>query len=333
MAHSTTRSKPRWSKTAVTHIILWRQRRGLPLNYTAVVEDDEPLTGAALRLFGTWDGALKSAQIDPEAVKNPVEKLPYGTWDSAKVLSDIQTRIESEQSLAAHDVQKSNGKLYAAACKCFGSWREAVERAGVSYRTVRRTQEWSPERVISTLRFAHQEGADISDRTLGVIAKPLYGAIRTHFGSLAAACRASKIDYKEVRRTKHWAKSDVLDIVRKAAELNCSLHVVQEFAPRGFFQALLRFFGNVESAYNAAGVDPGRSGNRTRERVYCRLRDFRKEKGISQTEIGDLVGLSHRAIGLYEHEDGVPELAAALRIAEFLGVAVGRIWTLRKPVE
>jgi DNA-binding XRE family transcriptional regulator len=68
------------NKTAVIHVIQWRYRRGLPLDYASVMLDDEPLANTATRIFGLWANALLAAGIDP----NTYEEIEPVKVDSPK---------------------------------------------------------------------------------------------------------------------------------------------------------------------------------------------------------------------------------------------------------
>jgi hypothetical protein len=75
----------RWSRRAVLTAIADRRGRGRPLHYSAVVAEDEPLLGAARRLFGSWNDALRAAGLDPEKVRNLRDGvLPQGTWSPGR---------------------------------------------------------------------------------------------------------------------------------------------------------------------------------------------------------------------------------------------------------
>lgn len=53
-----------------------------------------------------------------------------------------------------------------------------------------------------------------------------------------------------------------------------------------------------------------------------RLRDCRKEKGLSQNEVAKLLNTNHSVIGKYERDDVNPSIDAVRRLAELLDTTV-----------
>lgn len=168
--------RKKWSKEKVIAAIQQRLAEGKPVNYSAVVADDEPLTGAARRHFGTWDNALLAAGVNPTAHKRPrSEVLPPGTWTRDKIIAAIKDHVEAGHDIAAHRMQRFDPKLVAAATGKFGfgSWREAVEAAGAevgqrmgrSHRAIGLLEAGVPEnpRVSVALKLAHALECRVED--------------------------------------------------------------------------------------------------------------------------------------------------------------------------
>lgn len=53
-----------------------------------------------------------------------------------------------------------------------------------------------------------------------------------------------------------------------------------------------------------------------------RLKELRKEKGLSQYALAKKTGLSHSAIAFWEQGQRVPSLEAAKTLAVFFGVSI-----------
>ena len=53
-----------------------------------------------------------------------------------------------------------------------------------------------------------------------------------------------------------------------------------------------------------------------------RLRDCRKEKGLSQNEVAKLLNTNHSVIGKYERDDVNPSIDAVKRLAQLLDTTV-----------
>jgi transcriptional regulator with XRE-family HTH domain len=62
-----------------------------------------------------------------------------------------------------------------------------------------------------------------------------------------------------------------------------------------------------------------------------RLRRFRKAKGLTQTELGDLVGISQRLVTYYETQGGNPPADVLARLSEALDVSTDVLLGLATP--
>jgi transcriptional regulator with XRE-family HTH domain len=54
----------------------------------------------------------------------------------------------------------------------------------------------------------------------------------------------------------------------------------------------------------------------------ARLLELRKSKGLSQTELGELIGVHKNVLGKYEREDVKPSIDVAVKIANYFGVSL-----------
>ena len=58
-------------------------------------------------------------------------------------------------------------------------------------------------------------------------------------------------------------------------------------------------------------------------RISDAIRAFRRERRMSQTEFGDLFGVSPQAVSKWEREISCPDITLLPGIARVLGVSVG----------
>ena len=63
------------------------------------------------------------------------------------------------------------------------------------------------------------------------------------------------------------------------------------------------------------------------------LSDLRKEKGINQTDLGRMVGVSRQTISLIERGDYNPSVMVALSLARVFDVSLEEIFTLEEDDE
>jgi putative transcriptional regulator len=66
------------------------------------------------------------------------------------------------------------------------------------------------------------------------------------------------------------------------------------------------------------------------ENIHNRVKELRLEKGWTQQELADSVGVSRQSINSIERDRYVPSLQLALTFARVFGCSTDRIFTLEK---
>mgnify|MGYP001305253771 CR=1 FL=1 len=310
-----------WTKEKVIERIHARKAEGKRINYQAVVNDEEKLAGAARRLFGSWNKALEAAGFDPEKEREP--RTSRQKWSKTKIVDAIRELHERGEELSAHHVQKINSALVAAAYDYFGSWGKAVQAAGFDYADIKKTGEWTPEKIVERLRELHSRGAQINYQNLSVYDPPLCGAIITHYGSWENAVRAAGLDPDEIRLNRKWTKQSLLEEAQKLikAGIPISAYLLNyDFAMQ---KAVYRFYGNLDNFYRVLEI------KREKETVLPnRLREARKAKKLSLEEVGKRLGLSHRAVSMMELMQTPVTLQRALQFSRLYEMPVEELFPL-----
>lgn len=62
--------------------------------------------------------------------------------------------------------------------------------------------------------------------------------------------------------------------------------------------------------------------------IYMTLKQFREEKGMSQTELANLVGLKQTTISQYENGSRKPDLEKAKRLSDALDISLDDFFCL-----
>lgn len=114
---------------------------------------------AAIRLFGSYAKALEAAGIDYDNIR----KFRRNWWTKERVIEEIQALERLGERLSYAAMQEAYPGLVAGAGRLFGTWGQAVEAAGISYRRHLRiwsTRAWlisvSPREYESMLTTSHQ---------------------------------------------------------------------------------------------------------------------------------------------------------------------------------
>lgn len=174
-------SRRPWTREEIIDLIRRRAAAGLPVASYNVA----PLSAeiASRRLFGSWKAALRAA-----GVPNPSTEFPV--WTKVSVIEGILIRQQAGEALhcfaAAHQVPR----LYDAARRLFGSWREALDEAGVDPDAVRRRRRpYSKAEII-----AHLQSQAGRSRRCGDHPESIVKAARRLFGTWPAALKAAGIN-------------------------------------------------------------------------------------------------------------------------------------------
>jgi hypothetical protein len=93
---------------------------------------------AGKTLFGNWPKAIRAAGLNYSKIRNGRQK---GWWTKARVSMVIRSLDRRGVRLSSKTIHHSHGGLFAAAVFHFGSWSQAVEAAGISYR--QHCRKWS----------------------------------------------------------------------------------------------------------------------------------------------------------------------------------------------
>lgn len=199
------------------------------------------------------------------------------------------------QSLAYVALSKRKQSLVSAASYHFGSYRAAVEKAGVPYVQHLQRPRWTKQTVIAEIKRAKRAGRDLHwgavTRKRDDLCRAAHAAISPRlFGSWPRALHAAGIDADEVAIYRRWDQHTIAFELRSRAADGEPLNSgsLQKDDP-GLHSACLRFFGSYADALRAAGIDPAKHRRRrawTKDRVVEALRQrLRKMKAPTDVAI------------------------------------------------
>jgi hypothetical protein len=197
----------RWSKETIAAEIRKMAAAGEPLNYARVAQQRVALLRAATRYFGSWWAAVEFAGLDYIKVRR------YNSWSNQVIVDRIKELHARGEDLSWRYVSTVLDPQLAAAAtkkKHFGSWKAAIEAAGIAYETVRRYKRWDDEAIISRLRELYARGLDLNAKSMEEHDISLITAARRRFGSWDRALTAAGLDYKRIclRRPYRWKRKE-----------------------------------------------------------------------------------------------------------------------------
>lgn len=249
-----------WDKKRIKREILELHAQGEPLNSNHAQTKHPKLYMAAVKKLGSWEKAITDAGLD---YFNFRKVPPHRARTKARVIQDIQQRIEDGLPLNGGVVSKKAGALANAAKVAFPgkkSWERALIAAGVDPDSLEDSRViWDKEAVQDAIRRRHHQKLPLykfylDKHKLG----GLTGAGERIFGSWRKAVESCDIDYETIRgsRYNYWGPKIVIREIRALEKtgVKLSLKVTQQ-SRADLVGAAIRYFGTWGLAVEAAGFD------------------------------------------------------------------------------
>lgn len=145
--------------------------------------------------------------------------------------------------------------LYSVARHVFGSWRNAIQAAGITPQRVLTWERWSPARILVMIRNLARRDRPLTAQQMERRYHNLVSAARRHFGTWTKAVLAAGVEPTKLQRVVIWNPERVIEAILTRALRNESL-VARLVEPRSLVKAGQRFFGGWPAAVTAAGLDP-----------------------------------------------------------------------------
>ena len=238
----------RWTREGVLKAIRALPR---PLRGHDVRQVDAGLGYGAARLFGTWNKACQAAGV---ALPPP---WPAWIWPRERVIAELRRRTTPGQPLTLDALKRGHlWGLISATHREFGTWRKALDAAGVPYRDRRSDpRRWTREAVLAALRSQADSHRVVHwsriRRNLGGIER----SATKLFGSLKTALREAGCNPRQRLHTRE----ELLTLLKRLRKTHgyVSTGLLRRVRRPGFDHprsALQRIFGGIDRAKAAIGA-------------------------------------------------------------------------------
>jgi hypothetical protein len=216
------------------------------------------------------------------------------TWDKAEILQTLKKLHKEGKELSYTKLAKKLQPLVSAAAYHFGSYRQAVEKAGIDYALVMRRPRWTKPQIIKLIKHAKREGADLNWSAVtqrgDELGRAAFASLQPRlFGSWDRALHGAGLDADDVSQYRKWQKESIVFELkgryRESETLNSG--AVQKEDP-GLHAAAVRHFGSYDNALRAAKVDPSKIRRRkrwTKEEIAKQLKVFARKHELTDAEL------------------------------------------------
>jgi len=240
-------------------------------------------------------------------------------WEKTRILQELRKLHREGVDLSYSQLTRSHQALLSAAAYHFGSYRGAIEKAGIDYAEVKQRPRWTKPRIIRMLKEARRKGIELHwssvTRRGDELARAAFAAIQPRlFGKWDRALHAAGLDADDVAMYRAWDKNSVIFQLKARAQNGEPLNSggLQKDDP-GLHAAAIRYFGTYPAALRAAKFNPNHLRERrtwNKESVVQSLKSAGKRGALSDGELRRTdPGLYGAAIRLFGN------FAAAVRAA------------------
>jgi hypothetical protein len=208
-------------------------------------------------------------------------------WNESRILQAIQKLYHAKADLSYNKLSRKNQALLSAAAYHFGSYRKAVEKAGIDYAEVLRRPRWTKAMIIAQIKKGRRAGFDLHwsavTRRRDELGKAAFASLQPRlFGTWDRALHAAGLDADDINLYRKWNRNTIaFELKHLAADGELlSSGAVQKDDP-GLHAAALRYFGSYDAALRAAKINPASVRQRqtwTKPRVIAELKKIAKGK-------------------------------------------------------
>ena len=205
-------------------------------------------------------------------------------WTRRTIIEEIRRLHGAGEELNYASAEENHLNLVRAAAWHYGTWKRAIETAGLSYDDVSKYRRWTKERIIQGIREYQAAGGDLSWRVISAEGAPALAAAAVRknigFATWYDAVTAAGINYEKIARYRHWTPERVVKEIQQLAEKEAPLSskLVQGNHPP-LYNAAKRRFGQWDAALIAAGIDPDKVRQRRAAQDLQKHRRSRNLKG------------------------------------------------------
>jgi hypothetical protein len=183
-------------------------------------------------------------------------------WTKDEILKTLKRLYKSKADLSYNALAGRRQPLVSAAAYHFGSYRKAVERAGIDYASVTRRPRWTRQMIIALIKAARRKHEDLHwsavTKRRDELGKAAFASLQPRlFGSWDRALHGAGLDADEINRYRKWDKQTIVWELRSRSRAREALNsgAIQRDDP-GLHAAAVRHFSSYDAALRAAKLDP-----------------------------------------------------------------------------
>jgi hypothetical protein len=176
------------------------------------------------------------------------------TWTRERIIRELLLLEAEGRKLSSSRENGVDSRLYQAATRIFGSWRNALVAAGISPERVSFECRWPREKILARIVALSRQRQTMGPSELPRKHHALLKAAERRFGTWTKAVAAAGVKLTVQRRSTRWSRDTIMQaILTRALEGAPLAH--RTVRPKSLREAGVRLFGSWQAALAAAGVD------------------------------------------------------------------------------
>ena len=242
-------------------------------------------------------------------------------WDKDRIVKALKQLHKKGEDLSYNKLARKHQSVVSAAAYHFGSYRAAIEKAGIDYAEVTRRPRWTKLAIIKLIKSARRAGEDLHwsavTRRRDELGMAAFASLQPRlFGRWDKALQAAGLDADDVSMYRKWDRGSILFEMRGLARDKEPLNsgAIQKSDP-GLHAAAVRHFKTYDGALVAAKLVPSDHRQRqrwTKELVTAELKKLYRGKKPTTVQLRQkhsaLYGAAARLFG------GIPAALSAAKV-------------------
>src|SRR5437764_6804937 len=148
--------------------------------------------------------------------------MPRFTWDKERIAAALKQLYKKGTDLSYNRLAKKQQALVSSAAYHVGSYRAAVEAAGIDYAAVTRRPRWTKQAIIGLIKQARRNGEDLHwsavTKRRDELGLAAFASLQPRlFGRWDRALQGAGLDADDVAIYRKWDRQSILFELRDRA--------------------------------------------------------------------------------------------------------------------
>lgn len=240
-----------WTKEKIIEEIRKIFRNHEKLNTKSMIYNHNDIHQAGIKHFGSWANTIRAAGFNySDIIEQPYMKTPYDErmrWTDELIAEEILDLYSSGEDINSQHMQRYHAQLFYAGTEHFGSWKNAVEYAGIDYLNVRKyVEKWTSEMIVEEIKKMKRAHIPLNYSSIEKHNASLVQKACDIFGSWDNALTESGLDPSKIRKKRKWSREKIIRMISKRMNKGKSMKM-KDLQKEQFplYRAAIRYFGSI----------------------------------------------------------------------------------------